>query len=62
MSFEAIGAESSQENKSLVSKATEYFNLIKESPIGTLATHATLFAVGVVAIKSGAAELLVPQL
>ncbi|XBW36650.1 hypothetical protein QEN19_002221 [Hanseniaspora menglaensis] len=62
MSFEATGAESLQENKSLVAKAAEYFTLIKESPIGTLATHAAIFAVGVVAIKSNAAELLVPQL
>lgn len=62
MSFEAVGANTTEENKSFVSKAAEYFTLIKESPIGTLAAHATLFAVGVVVINSGPAELLVPQL
>lgn len=62
MNFQATGAPSTQENESLISKSVKTLTLLKDSPIGTLATHALFFAVGAIIVKSDAAELIVPQL
>ncbi|KAL6946079.1 hypothetical protein ACO0OE_003058 [Hanseniaspora uvarum] len=62
MNFQATGAPSAQENQSFISKSIETLTLLKDSPIGTLATHALFFAVGAIIVKSDAAELIVPQL